>query len=276
MLVIRIGFLLNLACLVQAKAQTDIYGLFMGNSIEDASKLMRAYYEPQLNLIQAGLQVGWFNTAETYRPLRFDVRVSLGNVYERSTDRTFDVNSLGLQSVRVAPGQIPGAVTALGGTAQGLTMQLVAPMLDPALFPPNTPASALPSVQQFANNSAANFTYQLPNNSEAFLSSFSNFPDLANFQLTMGVVKNTDVVLRLSGSTQVANNVFGIGLKHDLTQWINNWKDKNLHFSFTLAYTFGVGGRNVEALPRIFVSANGEPITRYVSNASSTISMLGK
>lgn len=165
------------------------------SSPADATKLVQAFAEPLFKGFGIGLNSGWNNTAKTKKLLHFDLRIT-GNIAQVPTsESTFDVTKIGLSS-HVAPD---------------------------ASSPTNI-------AQTFAGDkNAANPILDIKDNNGNKISSFTmpkavvKYIPAPNIQLTVGLVKNTDLTIRTTPSINIGSNggsvgMIGFGIKHDLIQ----------------------------------------------------------
>lgn len=175
-----------------ANAQ-DISGLFKG-APGDVNSLLNAYTDPLFKGFGNGLNGGWTNTAKTQNFLRFAIRITVSGSLVPDADKNFDINSLGLQNIK--PTNASQSISPTFGAANTVTGQNVT-FTDPT-------------------NPLAKYNTQLPNG----VSSIIPAPQV---QLTIGLIKNTDVTLRIIPSFQISSDVgslgmFGIGFKHNIAQ----------------------------------------------------------
>ena len=161
----------------------------------DALKLVQAFAEPLFKGFGIGLNSGWNNTAKTKKLLHFDLRVT-GNIAQVPTaDRTFDVTNIGLSSHVTLDKSSP---TKIAQTFAG-DKNAATPLLD---------------INDNNGNKVSSFT--MPNGVIKYIPA-------PNIQLTVGVLKNTDLTIRTTPSITVGSNggsvgMIGFGLKHDLIQ----------------------------------------------------------
>src|SRR5476651_2590141 len=86
----------------KANAQTstnsgsDGFSQLIKSSPADATKLVDAFAEPLFKGFGTGLNSGWNNTAKTNKLLHFDLRITFAGAFVPSTDKSFDVTTLGL------------------------------------------------------------------------------------------------------------------------------------------------------------------------------------
>ncbi|WP_448698749.1 DUF6588 family protein [Mucilaginibacter sp. AW1-3] len=181
----------------KASAQNDdISGIFKGNS-DDVNKLLNAYTLPLFKGFGNSLNGGWANTASTQKFLHFDIRISASASLVPQSDKTFDIAALGLSSSVKATDPNKTITPTFGGdTGNGQSITVS----DPAH--PNDP------------------NYQYKTTLPGGVISYIPAPQL---QLTIGLIKNTDVSLRLIPTTKLGDDFgsvgsFGIGFKHNIAQ----------------------------------------------------------
>lgn len=184
--------LLGSLIITGANAQ-DISGLFKG-APSDVNALLNAYTNPLFKGFGNGLNGGWTNTAKTQKFLRFAIRVTVSGSLVPDADKNFDINSLHLQNIK--PTTASQSISPTFGAANSVAGQSVT-FTDPT-------------------NPLAQYKTQLPNG----VSSIIPAPQV---QLTVGLIHNTDVTLRIIPSFQISSDVgslgmFGIGFKHDIAQ----------------------------------------------------------
>ncbi|KQM77265.1 hypothetical protein ASE74_18660 [Pedobacter sp. Leaf216] len=118
-----LGALFLLVISQKANAQKDVGGLFVGGPA-DATKLVNAYFDPLYKGLGLGLTDGWTNTAKSKGFLKFDVRVSVSAAFVPQSARSYDVNTLGLSTIKPAPGASSIGPTAFGDDHEGGKMQV--------------------------------------------------------------------------------------------------------------------------------------------------------
>src|ERR1700741_1597841 len=111
------------ASTMNAMAQSDAATLIKAGTA-DANILMNAYAGPMMKAFGAGLNSGWFQTAKPHGLGGFDFTISANTTFAPSSDRSFDVNSLGLQKARLAPGESSNAPTVFGSNKSGPKMEV--------------------------------------------------------------------------------------------------------------------------------------------------------
>jgi hypothetical protein len=171
--------------------QTPIQTIFP-DDIAQGKKLIEAYFTPIAESFGAGLNNGWYNTAKPHSLGGFDVTFTLNTVIIPNTAETFKIgDEFGnvFQSTKDEAATVFGndGVTAMYYDPSSLVGTDSIPFNMPGGF--KTPAMPLPMIQA-----------------------------------GIGLIKNTAIDIRYMPMLNVGDNInvnlFGIGLKHDLLQWI--------------------------------------------------------
>jgi hypothetical protein len=190
----------------KANAQDDgINELFKGNP-SDVNKILNAYTAPLFKGFGNSLNGGWTNTAKTLGPLKFNIRVSATVSMIAEADKTFNINALGLTNITATGSPI----AATFGGAENL--QAGIKITDPV--------------------SGGSYNTTLPGG-------VTQYAPAPQVQLTVGLIKNTDVTLRLIPTTKITDDVgsvgmFGFGVKHSISQYFGK-AEKVVPFDLAVA-----------------------------------------
>jgi len=168
----------------------------LASDIAQGEKLIEAYFTPMTEGFGAGLNSGWYNTAKPHSLGGFDLTFTLNTVIIPNSGKTFNIADA-------------------GGTTFTST---------------ETEASTI-----FGSSEATPMTYELPtsvNNPAGNATVNFDMPGglkipavpLPMIQAGIGLIKNTAIDIRYMPMMNIGDNfnvtLFGIGLKHDLLQWI--------------------------------------------------------
>jgi len=181
---------------------------------EDASKLTEAYMNPAMKGLIYGMNNGWYHTAKTHKKLGFDLSIGLNAAIVPTKDEIFKFSDLGLSSSTTS-------TSSTGATVAG----------ENSLEAPVTYSGTIDG----ENVSA---TFNMPGGVKDDLP--LNAVPTPNLQLTVGLPYKTDVMLRIVpevGSDDVKGNLFGIGLKKDITSIFGTFEKLPLSISILGAYT---------------------------------------
>ena len=177
-----------------AKAQDGISEL-LKTAPGDATKLLNAYANPLFKGFGTGLNNGWTNTAKTKSLLHFDLRVSASGVFVPTADKSFNVNNIGLSNNTRLKSGSPAVTPTIGGQKDA------------------TPATLV----LYANDGVTEIDqFKLPERVTPVIPA-------PQIQLTVGLIKSTDVTVRFIPKTKISNNVglvgmIGFGLKHNIME----------------------------------------------------------
>lgn len=167
------------------------------SDIQQGEKLIEAYFTPMAESFGAGLNNGWYNTAKPHSLGGFDVTFTLNSVIIPNSAKTFNIEDAG-GNVFVAAGSTNEASTVFGSDETTNMFYIAA---DPSLPP-----------------SPSGVGFEMPGGFET-----PTMP-LPMIQAGIGLIKNTGIDIRYMPMLNVGDNInvnlFGVGLKHDLLQWI--------------------------------------------------------
>jgi Family of unknown function (DUF6588) len=195
------------------KSQDGLEAILLSGT-EDASKLTKAYINPAMKGLIYGMNSGWYHTAKVHKKFGFDLTVSLNASIVPTSDEIFKFADLGLSSITSSTSQI-------GATVAG-SNSLEAPVFI------ETTLEGQAVTAQF--NMPAGVKEDLP----------LNAIPTPSLQLSVGLPYKMDAMIRLVpevGSDDVKGNLFGIGIKKEITSWFGPLDKLPLHVSLLGAYT---------------------------------------
>jgi len=164
----------------------------LANDIKQGEKLIEAYFTPMAESFGAGLNSGWYNTAKPHSLGGFDLTFTFNTVIIPNSAKTFNIKDAGGTNFTSSEDR---ASTIFGSTTS------TAMYYDP---------SSVQGSDSIPFNMPGGFkTPAIP---------------LPMIQAGIGLIKNTAIDIRYMPMLNVGDNInvnlFGIGLKHDLLQWI--------------------------------------------------------
>ncbi len=173
----------------------DLGQLFEGGK-NDAQLLIREYVEPFGSGFGAGINSGWIDRANTHRVLGFHLKVNVSVAMVPEADRSFNVNEIGLTDIQLLDGD-PNTPTFSGssdpGPLLGIDHQINARTLRIADF-------------------------RMPQGTGV------NFIPTPMIQGGIGLPMDTDVMLRFIPPVNISDYgelyLYGLGVKHELNQWM--------------------------------------------------------
>lgn len=213
----KLLFLLGfLSCMASTSyAQLANVGKVLQASKEDANLLVREYLNPAENGFGAGLNTGWTNTAKPHKKLGFDLTVSSALAIVPASDKTFDVNTIGLTELELENSNAdPTAQTVNGSGETGPT---------------------LAAYTTINGNRKKLFDFDMPGG--------TNFGYVPSPQIkgSIGLIMDTDVMFRYVPKVSVKDygtfQQYGFGLKHGINHWLPGGKLLPVDISVMVGYT---------------------------------------
>lgn len=182
-----------LLALNSANAQLDKIS-FLNGGVNDGRMLFKAYLDPWAKSIGAGLDAGWYNSAKPHSLFGFDVTLTTSMAFAPSSERTFNVNELGLKELTLKTGSNPESQTIAGKSTQGAELQVKAGGQVVGSF--KTPEGT----------------------------GFAGVP-LPMVKVGFGLPFGTEIDARFLPTLSFGNKVgsiglWGVGFKHSIKQWI--------------------------------------------------------
>jgi hypothetical protein len=155
--------------------------------------LIQAYLKPYANALGANLNGGWYNTAKVHKLGGFDLTFSVSASFVPSSDKTFDPSKILGSNFTVTPANSL-APTVAGENKRG------------------------PEISYNIGSTSTQASFYTPKGT-----GWSVVPS-PMLQLGIGLIKGTDITVRYLPSFNMSDygkyNMWGIGVKHSLKQWI--------------------------------------------------------
>lgn len=196
-----------------AQAQVGDIGDILQSGREDANTLARAYLEPFGSGFGASLNTGWTNTASPHSKFGFDVTVSSGLAIVPDAAKSFNVNDLTLQKLELE-GSDPVSPTINGVDETG---------------------ASLAYYEEVNGNREKILDFNMPEGS-----GFGYVP-APMIKAGVGLIKDTELMVRYTPETEIGDfgsfNLFGVGAKHGINQWLPGGKMLPVNLSVMFGYT---------------------------------------
>ncbi|HMR57339.1 MAG TPA: hypothetical protein PLM56_06180 [Cyclobacteriaceae bacterium] len=213
-------FILFLISTVSSGAWSqDINDLIKG-SLEDANKMVEGYTMPALKAFGYGVNQGWYNTAKPHKKFGVDLTISASAVYIPNSDLFYKVdnsqlNDLELQSVDGVP---------IDNSGIGEVPTIFGPDRIPNYYVPS-------SDNTFEGPGGVDLKKEI---------GIQAMPvPIAN--LGIGLPKGFDLKVRFVPTLQLGDeaefNLFGVGVMHDVKQYIPGVKNLPFDLSAFVGYT---------------------------------------
>jgi hypothetical protein len=200
---------------ISLQAQTDFDDAIQG-SVTDANYILEGYATPFMKVIGYGLNQGWYNTAANHKVAGFDLTITGSPVYVPTSDLYYNVDNNKLKNVQVV------SPTPVGGIASV-----------PTIFGPDK----APTYQNITTGSQ----FSGPTGLDLKKSIGGNYVPVPMVQLGFGLPKGIDIKLRYMPKTSVGDNgaidAFGLGVMHDIKQYIPGIKNLPFDLSAFVGFT---------------------------------------
>ncbi len=200
---------------VPSTAQDDLDNLVKGSG-EDAEKLVGAYISPLMKTIALGMNQGWYNTAKAHKVAGIDVTVTVNAMAAPSEELFFNVANLNLTHLELDESS---------PVESGMAPTVFGPDLEPVFRFKDQPD------ETFFGAPGLDLEGNVP---------MGRMPvPIAHFGF--GLPKGTDVKLRYTPDIKLGDDgtfkLFGIGVMHDIKQWIPGIKLLPFDLSGFVGYT---------------------------------------
>ncbi|WP_296621315.1 DUF6588 family protein [Marivirga sp.] len=206
---IIIVFVLSLSIGIEKSfGQNSEFDQLVESGLGDANTYLKNYMNPFASSLGNGLANGWYNTAKPHKTLGFDLTVNFNFAIIPDAASQFDFNSDTYTNLRLADPNQNMLPTFTGGTT---TTQLEIFGERDIDGEPYTYEEQIKAPDGFGLD-------DLPGPLAV---------PTPTIQLGVGVVKNTDVIIRYTPEINVGDlsfRSFGFGVKHDFKQWIPGMK----------------------------------------------------
>jgi hypothetical protein len=192
-------------------AQKDMVQ-FLAAGKEDANKLAGYYTQPFLNTFGSNMNNGWYSTAAPLKLGRFTISLGLTGSFIPSDEQSFVINPSEYKTITTTGNQ---------------------PITAPTMFGEKSSPSGV-SVKYNDGNTSISHPLNVPEGSGISIS------PLPLAQFSIGLIKGTEVMLRVFPKLEVKGykaGYVGVGIKHDVKQWIPFMGKLPFDLSFIGAYT---------------------------------------
>lgn len=216
-LVALVGLIVLNSGLVMAQDPGDL----LKGSVKDANYLMEGYAGPLLKTFGAGLNNGWYNTAKTHKKFGVDLTFTVAAVGIPSSDKFFTVKNNRLSSIQLTTDHKGNSVTTSGKV--------------PTIIGPSSTQSEYRYVNPLLTQPIAGVGGELDLGDLPM----SRVP-IPMITLGFGLPKNIDIKFRFIptvGNDEAEFSLFGVGVMHDVKQYIPGIKLLPFDLSAFVGYT---------------------------------------
>ena len=230
---------------IRSNAQNTNFDSFLRAGADDGSKLLKNYMEPMIVGFSYGMSNSWYNTAKTHKPFGVDLTITANLTSIPSSKEFFTFN--------------PSEFTNVAST--GETDQI------PTIMGPD-----------IDNGAQLTFSYYEENTGETINGTFSpvgigikeqigyNVVPSPMVQLGIGTFKNTNIIIRYTPEITLGDfktSVFGMGIKHDIKQWIPRLKRVPVDISVLGAFS---GFDNTYDMSNLELNGENQEATFNINN----------
>jgi len=205
---------------ILVNAQDDISNIFKAGVV-DLNTLAKGYLTPAGNGFAAGLGTNWYSTAEVHKVFGFDLTIGAGVAQSPQSEQMFSLE--GLTNLKPTDPSITQAPS-FTGKGNGVELNLMQPQY---LSDGTTP-------NPLWNNGTGRITHFSTPKGE------SKYVPTASVQFTIGLPFINDLSIRFIPTVKadgVETSMWGIGIKHNIKQWIPVVKDLPFDAAVVLAYS---------------------------------------
>lgn len=266
--------LILLAVLYSAaiKTQAQDFGDILSVGAEDANVYLENYLTPAVNSFGVGLANGWYNTAKTHKKLGVDLTLSINVANVPDADLMFAFSQSDYQNLKLrdGSGDMPDGTllpTLVGGDA---------PNGSELYVPANTTVD-IGGAQSITLEDDISFA-ALPGFDLKDVPLINGVPT-PTLNLGIGLIKNTDLKIRWAPEQSFGDysvKMFGVGVMHDIKQWIPGMKKLPFDLSVLFATTtmksevaIDVDIQNSDATTQTSSSFTGSGTGTFKTNATT-------
>jgi hypothetical protein len=254
---IRIVALALVLSIPKASFGQDEIDKFLEESVPDGTKLISAYADPLMKSLTLGLNQGWYNTAKPHKIAGIDLTITVNAMKVPESENSFNVSKLNLTSIELAPSSpgYPNAPTITGKE-------------DAPIFRLKSDPSA---------------TFEGPPGLDLKENLKRNIIPVPMAHLGIGLPKNTDLKIRFTPSIDLGDGgsvkIFGIGVMHDIKQWIPGIKLLPFDLSGFVGFTKFTMETELDATSgsnqRAIFEMNATTIQALISKKVSVLTVYG-
>jgi hypothetical protein len=254
-------YLFALLTFTGAYAQDDLGDLIKG-SVTDANILLEGYVGPAMRTLGSGLNQGWYNTAKPHQTLGVDLTITTSLMYVPSSDKFYLVDNTKLTDISLVEYDNKAVDPATGSANV------------PTIFGPDksptyeVDGEAVTGPGGIDLKDAIKIADALP---------------VPMYQLGLGLPKGFDIKVRFAPTVKVQDfqfNLWGIGLLHDVGQYIPAVKALPVDISLFAGYTKmeaeqGLSGTVVGQNQKGVLEFNSTTVQALVSKKISVLTLYG-
>ena len=181
--------------------------------IKDSEKLIGAYIAPLMKSTSVGLNSGWYNTAKPHKLIGIDITTTVSALTIPSSQTTFNVDNLNLKNIELDASSPVG---------------------------PRIPTILGKDIEPVFRDKNTGETFEGPGGLDLKEEIGKNIVPLPMAHIGIGLPKSTDLKVRFVPTLDFDDGefkMFGVGVMHDVKQWIPGLKLMPFDLSGFIGYT---------------------------------------
>ncbi len=211
----------------------------------DGEKIFAAYMAPYIQRTGVALNRNWYTTAKAQPLFHVDLAVKLSVVEVSDQSRTYNLNNLDLEILKPSNATDFMAPTLLGNTKVSPKLEVWKSASQHQIYNPVSSEYEIMTDEARSIHGLGKLLLPMGSQSAWLNGSVAGVVPFA--QLNLGMPFNTELSLRYVPKTKlesISYHTWGIGIKHDIMQWIMSNFDSNFDNAeddrpFDLAITAG-------------------------------------
>jgi hypothetical protein len=208
-----LSFTFGYAALAQGEEE-----IFLQVGVRDSEALLQDYFSPLFKGIGYGFTSGWYNTAETHKPLGFDISLSANLAFIPKKDLSFLFNNENYERIHLSSLDAAQVPTVFGSQSKNDRQELRI-----------TDENGTELVRVSTLPGAINLKQEIG----------ANVVPVPMVQFGIGLIKGTDLKIRFIPKMNFdkgSAGMFGLGLQHDVAQWIGHLSRRDISISLLGAF----------------------------------------
>ena len=198
----------------QTKAQSGFENILLAD-VNDSQKLLQAYFEPGIEGFINGMNSGWYHTAKVHKKFGFDITIGGTGTQVPSKKDLINISALGLSSSLTSTSS---TTPSFSGSGNGASFQV----------------NTIIEGQSVTSDFTAPGGVSLP----------ADLVPAPAVQIGLGLPWKLEAMVRFVPNINFGEeqdksslNIFGIGIKKEITDWFGPMEKTPLNISLLAAYT---------------------------------------
>lgn len=216
--ILACSFIFAFPLVTNAQNDVDVY---LKAGLDDAKALTESYVSPFMKGFGYGINNGWYNTAKAHKSLGFDLTFTAHMVFVPKSSEFFTFDDSNYNNIRLANGESDQLATAFGSDEEGPLIEILG---EPESNGDRNVVGSFNAIGGLGLKEEIGH----------------NIVPVPMAQLGVGIIKNTDLKLRFIPKIDMGDaevSLWGVGVMHDVKQWIPGIKELPFDLSALVGYT---------------------------------------